>query len=71
MRSARANKLFKAFVERVKTPVVHSLMAVDARPYGHPSRVGLSLLEIAGQTWRLDVLISYWYRVVLMFDKPG
>ena len=41
IRSARANELFKAFVERVKAPVVHSLMAVDALPYGHPSCVGL------------------------------
>ena len=39
--SARTADLFRKFVERVKVPVVNSLMAVDVLPYTHHLRVGL------------------------------
>lgn len=39
--SALAVNIFRKFVNRVKMPVVNSLMAVDALPYKHPMRVGL------------------------------
>lgn len=41
IRSARVADLFREFVDQVKIPVVNSLMAVDALPYGHHLRVGL------------------------------
>lgn len=36
-----ARYLFRRLVEKIHVPVVNSLMAVDALPYGHPLRVGL------------------------------
>jgi len=41
IRSARVTDLFRSFVEKVKVPVVNSLMAVDVLPYTHPLRVGM------------------------------
>ena len=38
---ARAVDVFRAFVEATRIPVIHSLMAVDALPFGHPQRVGM------------------------------
>lgn len=41
IRAARAETLFREFVEMLGIPVVHSLMAVDLLPYRHPLNVGL------------------------------
>jgi acetolactate synthase-1/2/3 large subunit len=41
VRSARAVELFRSFVGRLRVPVVNSLMAVDALPFGDPLRVGM------------------------------
>ncbi|MHB8261239.1 MAG: thiamine pyrophosphate-binding protein [Bacteroidia bacterium] len=41
VRAAAAEKAFQTFVERVKIPVVSSLMAVDVLPYENPLRIGL------------------------------
>ena len=41
IRSAGAIDLFRAFVERLRVPVVNSLMAVDALPFDDPLRVGM------------------------------
>lgn len=40
IRSARAADLFRSFSEKVKIPVVNSLMGVDLLPYNHPLRGG-------------------------------
>jgi acetolactate synthase-1/2/3 large subunit len=39
--SARAVELFRRFVQRLRIPVVNSLMAVDALPFDEPLRVGM------------------------------
>jgi len=39
--SGRALPAFRTFAEKLQVPVVNSLMAVDALPFGHPLRVGL------------------------------
>ncbi|MBA2732936.1 MAG: thiamine pyrophosphate-binding protein [Acidobacteria bacterium] len=39
--SARASKLFRSFVRKLRIPVVNSLMAVDALPFDEPLRVGM------------------------------
>ena len=49
IRSARATDLFRGFAEKVRVPVVNSLMAVDALPYTHPLRVGL--IGTYGHRW--------------------
>jgi len=49
IRASRALAAFRAMVERLGLPVVHSLMAVDALPYGHPLRVGL--IGTYGNRW--------------------
>ena len=49
IRSAHATDLFRSLVERVKVPVVNSLMAVDALPYTHPLRVGM--IGTYGNRW--------------------
>jgi acetolactate synthase I/II/III large subunit len=41
VRSARAVELFRRFVQRLRVPVVNSLMAVDVLPYTDPLRVGM------------------------------
>ncbi len=41
IRSAQASDLFRQFVERVRFPVVSSLMGIDVLPYEHPLRVGM------------------------------
>ncbi|MBT9172008.1 MAG: Acetolactate synthase large subunit [Syntrophomonadaceae bacterium] len=40
IRSAGAADLFRNFAEKVKAPVVNSLMGIDVLPYKHPLRVG-------------------------------
>jgi len=49
IRSARATELFRNFVEKIKAPVVNSLMAVDVLPYTHPLRVGM--IGTYGNRW--------------------
>ncbi|MBA7480350.1 Acetolactate synthase large subunit [subsurface metagenome] len=39
--SSKAEKLFRSFVQKVRVPVVNSLMAVDALAYSDPLRVGM------------------------------
>ena len=41
IRSSLTIDLFRRFVDHMQLPVVHSLMGVDALPYGHPLRIGL------------------------------
>ena len=41
VRSGRAIRQFRAFIDQAGIPVVHSLMAVDALPYAHPLNVGM------------------------------
>jgi acetolactate synthase-1/2/3 large subunit len=41
VRSGRAGEAFRALIDRLQIPVVHSLMAVDALPSAHPQRFGL------------------------------
>jgi acetolactate synthase-1/2/3 large subunit len=40
IRSAGVAHLFRDFAEKIKTPVVNSLMGIDILPYEHPLRVG-------------------------------
>jgi acetolactate synthase-1/2/3 large subunit len=40
VRAARSLEAFRAFADRLRVPVVFSLMAVDVLPYDHPLRVG-------------------------------
>jgi acetolactate synthase-1/2/3 large subunit len=61
LRAARAVPEFRALAEQLGVPVVHSLMGVDALPFGHPLRVGL--IGSYGNRWanlalsRCDVLL--------------
>jgi len=41
LRASGAEGLFREFLQKVRVPVVHSLMAVDLLPYDHPLRVGM------------------------------
>jgi len=41
LKSSRTVTEFREFVRVTKVPVVYSLMAVDALPYGHPQHIGL------------------------------
>jgi acetolactate synthase-1/2/3 large subunit len=41
IRASRAMETFRQLVDTLGIPVVHSLMAVDALPFGHPLRVGM------------------------------
>jgi len=47
--SARAVDVFRKLVNKVKIPVINSLMAVDTLPYKHPLRVGL--IGTYGNRW--------------------
>ena len=49
VRSARVTEFFRRFIEKVKVPVVNSLMAVDVLPYNHPLRVGM--IGTYGNRW--------------------
>lgn len=40
IRSSRSHAAFMQFVQRVKMPVITSLLGVDCLPYAHPLRVG-------------------------------
>ncbi|MCG3115723.1 MAG: thiamine pyrophosphate-binding protein [Candidatus Manganitrophus sp. SA1] len=49
IRSAQVGDLFRNFVERLKVPVVNSLMAVDVLPHHSPFRVGM--IGTYGNRW--------------------
>lgn len=49
IRAAQARGLLRRFVERVRVPVVSSLLAVDALPWGDPFRVGF--IGAYGNRW--------------------
>ena len=49
IRSSQSIDLFRTFIERVKIPVVNSLMAVDVLPYKHSLRVGM--IGTYGNRW--------------------
>jgi acetolactate synthase-1/2/3 large subunit len=61
LRVAGAVDAFQRFAERFGAPVVHSLMAVDALPAGHPLRLGM--IGTYGNRWantaiaRSDLLV--------------
>jgi acetolactate synthase-1/2/3 large subunit len=61
VRAGRATCAFRSLVDLSGIPVVHSLMAVDALPYGHSSRVGM--IGTYGNRWanlalcRSDLLV--------------
>ena len=61
VRAGRASCAFRSFVDVLGIPVVHSLMAVDALPYTHSSRVGM--IGTYGNRWanlalcRSDLLV--------------
>lgn len=61
VRAGRAIGEFRRFLDTTGIPAVNSLMAVDALPYGHPSRVGM--IGTYGNRWanmalcRSDVLL--------------
>jgi len=49
VRAARAQDLLREFAQTTGTPLVHSLMAVDSLPSGHPLRAGL--IGTYGNRW--------------------
>ena len=49
IRSARVISEFMNFIEKIKIPVVNSLMMVEALPYNHPLRVGM--IGTYGNRW--------------------
>jgi acetolactate synthase-1/2/3 large subunit len=49
LRAGRASAEFRTFLDTAGIPAVNSLMAVDALPYGHPSRVGM--IGTYGNRW--------------------
>jgi acetolactate synthase I/II/III large subunit len=49
IRSARAAVALRALVDRIRIPVVHSLMAVDVLPFSHPLRIGM--IGTYGNRW--------------------
>jgi acetolactate synthase-1/2/3 large subunit len=49
IRSAQSGDLFRSLVERLKIPVVHSLMGVDALPFHSPFRIGM--IGTYGNRW--------------------
>ncbi len=54
IRSSNAINSFRIWIESLQIPVVHSLMAVDVLPAGHPLRVGL--IGSYGNRWANIVL---------------
>jgi acetolactate synthase I/II/III large subunit len=49
VRASRSTALLRSFVEKIKVPVVNSVMAVDALPYDDPRRVGM--IGTYGNRW--------------------
>lgn len=56
IRAANAAPLFRSWVERIKVPVVHSLMGVDALPSDSPYRCGL--IGTNGNRWANKALVE-------------
>jgi acetolactate synthase I/II/III large subunit len=54
IRAARAAELLRIAVPRLKIPVVHSLMGMDALPYADPLRVGM--IGTYGNRWANSAL---------------
>lgn len=61
--SARARELFRNFVEKVKVPVVNSLMAVDILPYDHYLRLGM--IGTYGNRWANKAIGSSDFLLVI------
>jgi acetolactate synthase-1/2/3 large subunit len=61
--SARASELFRNFVEKVKIPVVNSLMAVDILPYDHHLRLGM--IGTYGNRWANKAIGSSDFLLVI------
>jgi acetolactate synthase I/II/III large subunit len=49
LRSAGAVETFRLFLDRLRVPVVNSLMGVDSLPFDHPLRIGL--IGTYGNRW--------------------
>ena len=49
LRTASAVETFRQFLDRVRVPVVNSLMGVDCLPFDHPLRIGL--IGTYGNRW--------------------
>jgi acetolactate synthase I/II/III large subunit len=61
--SARTRELFRNFVEKVKVPVVNSLMAVDILPYDHHLRLGM--IGTYGNRWANKAIGSSDFLMVI------
>ena len=56
VRAAQAAPLFRSWIERIKIPVVHSLMGVDVLPSESPYRIGL--IGTNGNRWANKALVE-------------
>lgn len=56
IRAAQAAPLFRAWIDRIQVPVVHSLMGVDVLPSDSPYRVGL--IGTNGNRWANKALVE-------------
>ena len=63
IRAARATEVFRGVVDRVRVPVVNSLLAMDALPYQHAQRVGM--IGSYGNRWANFALAQADYLLVL------
>ena len=63
IRSGLAANACRAFVDVMKIPAVHSLMAVDVLPYDHPCRVGM--IGSYGNRWANLALAACDFLLVL------
>lgn len=63
IRAGEAARGFRTFVDTVRVPVVHSLMAVDVLPFNHPLRVGL--IGSYGNRWANLMLANADLLIVL------
>lgn len=56
IRASKTERQFRDFVEKLKLPVVHSLMGTDILPYDHPLRVGF--IGTYGNRWANKAVMS-------------
>jgi acetolactate synthase I/II/III large subunit len=63
IRAARATEVLRGLVNRVRVPVVNSLLAMDALSYQHPLRVGM--IGSYGNRWANFALAEADYLLVL------
>ncbi len=63
IRAARATEVLRGLVDRVRVPVVNSLLAMDALAYQHPLRVGM--IGSYGNRWANFALAEADYLLVL------